>query len=316
MIVLSLCLALSFQRAAVLERFVDKDLTWMSESNQRELRYALGHLSEPKHPLMGMQEPKWIKKYEAGPVAWIYAAVDPGDFIPSTSTVRIYALDGQWQEVNCFEFSTGHRLQTTQIALVNDPWFPAPLLKIHVESQGPYTIENGRWKPTSHPASGINEWYAFDEKRAYLVKLEDGNAHPFPNFCIPSFTIGPDPVGRTVKDWTEDLNAADPNRVLAALVWLGSQHRNSAEARKINPDDESRRQWRVYNALRTDTKIRNRLNELTSSLNPWISIQAKSSQRSISEQRTNAPPKRSPGRTSSFTSATHDRRDNRIKISE
>ncbi|MCO5297737.1 MAG: hypothetical protein M9921_12850 [Fimbriimonadaceae bacterium] len=259
-----------------LERFVNRDLTTLAAHDKTDLANITKSLHPVQEERWSWPEPRWIRAYPTGAMGWLYLRIYPGYNVPDVSYVEADGFDSKWNHLVRYEFPTGYRLRFEEEKLLDDKWIAQPVLSILVSSVGPFITESGKpQRPLFHPESGIRQFYAFDERRAYLIRVETGGGETIANsyrWSVPM--IGPSSVGRTVADWTADLRAADPVRQLACMVWLAGGHLSAAAARHENISEEPAEDSKTYEVMRADPAIRARVESLKESPNPWVRKQA------------------------------------------
>jgi len=261
--------------------FAGKDLTKLDAKGSARLKaISLGILPkedvEPTDPMVAFiaPEPHWIKPYRSGSTRWLYLMVYPGYNSPEASYLRAYGLDKDWKLVQRYEFSTGYRMKFVTARLATQRWIPKPILSLRVSAASPSKEEQ---ENASRPLAlrEVEQSYTFDELGASLIGLEGFGGVLFGNsYRNGPPDMGPFTSGRAAKEWTADLNSADPVRQLSALIWLSGEHLPSGEPRQSNVNMEAVVDSRAYERLRSDPAILLKVSSLSESPNAWVSRRA------------------------------------------
>ena len=259
-----------------LQKYVNRDLTTLSDQehtvferiSQKCTKESGGRI----HSFV-WDQPAWIKSYRVGKLSWLYLKHQHHFMNPGTCTFKTFSFDSDWNCVSKSTFCSGWRRECNKFDLIEDSWFAQPILRINssVGFGGQKNSQLGY-----HPNSEIVQELAFDELGAHLIRLKTLEGEMVCNSYV-SHTQGLGPqavVGRSSKNWLADLSAADPVRQLSSMVWLAGNHLSSKD-QFMRKYGESISDSKVYEALRSDPKVKERLTKLSNGANPWLKEQAK-----------------------------------------
>jgi len=262
-----------------LDAYVNRDLTKLRKVEAKQFQDRLQAIMNEKPDRSAWQIPtaRWIKKYRIGESEWMLLMLSEAMSIPGSGTVKVYGFTHNWRPTYTALFNTGYRLSPTKVELVEPHGFSQPVLRIHVESLGPFVVTEGEQaKPAFHPESGMDLYCAFNDQGGSLIRLTRGDGKLIGNSFQGGFPAygGPAMPVRPSRAWKADLSSADPVRQLSAIMWLSSSHLNSKDWRKRGFARESVKSSLSFEELRSDAAIAQRLEALRKSPNPWLSEQS------------------------------------------
>ncbi|MBX7131636.1 MAG: HEAT repeat domain-containing protein [Fimbriimonadaceae bacterium] len=261
-----------------LSAYVNRDLTKLNEAEELEFERKLQAIikEKPDPEAWQIPTPRWIKPYRNGTTEWILLKLAKASSVPGSGTVEVYGFTSDWQLTFRSDFATGYRLSPTKYDLIQPDGFSYPVLKIHVESLGPFVVVDGVKRPAFHPESGLDLYLAFGKEGGFLIRLTTGDGKLTGNSFHGGFPSlgGPQVPIRTAKAWKADLDSMDTIRQLAAIMWLSSYHLNSMDWRKEGHARESVLSSHSFEDLRADPAVAKRLRELRKSSNPWVREQS------------------------------------------
>lgn len=263
---------------AGLSSYVGKDLAKLSKEESEQFAGRLRAIvnEKPDPSAWQIPVPRWIKRYRIGGSEWLLLSYIEAMSVPGSGTVQVYGFTKDWHVTFKSLFSTGYRLSPTSVTLIDLPDLAQPVLRIHVESLGPFLVQGDSKRPAFHPASGMDLYCAFNDLGGYLIRLTTGDGKLIGNSFHGGFSSsgGPDGPPRQVTAWKNDLNAADPVRQLYAIMWLSSTHLNSKDWRKKGFARESVASSLSFEKLRADPTVTTRLRTLQKSSNQWVREQS------------------------------------------
>lgn len=191
-----------------------------------------------------------------------------GFSMPSSSKLSFSCFDSSSKRTGGMAFHLGWRAYPTAMYDFSDSWFTSPMIRVdsRLDCSGTFQAD----LPTEFRA-----FYALTADRAYLVGLEVPYGKLLPNsYEADNWIIGPTDEHRR---WRPDLNAPDPVRQTAALLWLGGDHvsRKSLARYHRSPGPITSADSKAFEVALRDPNTLDRVRELTKSLNPWVQRQAK-----------------------------------------
>jgi hypothetical protein len=176
---------------------------------------------------------------------------------PGDSRLRTSLFTANGDLVSSSEFGAGWRIALSRIRLAPLNGIGSEMLE--VESR---QMPNG--------ADVAKQYYALVGDEMRLIRLEDSSGVLVQNiYSSPNHTIGFTPIGRSAADWQDDLKSTDVAKVLAALTWLGGQHLNVNEA-EPNYLHEYLSEAQIVEGLRERSSVKQSVNSLQLSDNPWV----------------------------------------------
>jgi hypothetical protein len=259
-----------------LSQYVGKDLTRLTSHQLDRFTSLLGVVDRTIKTKTWPPDPQWIKQYRVGSIEWLYLGISPGHTIPGSASIQAFGFDSNWNLIKRYEVPIGYRLFPRSHQLYEDRWISQPLLRIKLFSVGPFVSVNGsEFKPINAPETGVVETYAFTEFETVLIRIEDGAGHLISNsYSSECPDIGPDVSERSIAQWKNELDAADPVRQLGFLVWFSGRHLSSTYSREPDVSREPVSESKTFEQLRHDPSVKHTIEKLTNSPNPWIKKQA------------------------------------------
>jgi hypothetical protein len=271
-----------------LQAYLGKDLRAASEDEQIEFDGLIRQLApdarafHPSSPSLTLNPRDWWDSLRAKPAAhvrrsWYLWRVPNGQgqdrlvlfqgeplwVFPSSSSARIYVFDLDGRLITKCEFPTGYRMSIGDAHYLKDSGHGVPCLL--VDSDGFITVQ----------------YYVFLDDTFALVRLEDSEGRPVPNFFGSwDDRIGPSAPKRTPEQWEAALRSSDPREVLRTLAWVGGHHPDPQFAQERGEAEEAEDARRAL-ATRARPEVRSAVEALTRSEDSWVQEAAQRAREAI-----------------------------------
>jgi len=243
-------------------------------------RASKSHLIAALETLTGMDletnpftiHPWRLESYAVGEVGWVLLEIYEGLDVPDMSAARVHAFDVNWNHLFARAFPTGYRHRVVGAQIQAESVCGVPLIRITVTSTGPFVIvPAGDPVPAFSTPGHIHQLYAVRHDRVVLMRLENHEHLAMgPSYAWSAPTMGPKIRSRTPDQLARSLESEDPIDVLETLLWLSGHHLTSSEPRRANINQESIEHSKLFELVHGRADVRDRLEMLKHSENPWI----------------------------------------------
>jgi hypothetical protein len=244
-----------------LTAYEGKDLQQLDDVAVDNLLELLEKLFPEYSQLSSITDPYYVWKVHVQKDSLRYVIVDGEELriIPGASRAGISLFDEAGKCVGSCEFSTGWRIDIEGMTMMQASIIGVPVIVILTRRVSGRDI--------------ARQYYALDNDNAVLVRLENSDGIITRNrYTSDNHTIGPTPEKRSVEEWQAALHSTNEVEMLAALMWLGGIHDDSATPVDYRP----RPYWGKSEAveqvhqLRGLELVQKRLSWLMKSNNKWI----------------------------------------------
>ncbi len=185
--------------------------------------------------------------------------------IPAASRAVISLYDDARKLVVTSEFSTGWRINITDMELIEKSIIGTPIVVILSRA-----FINGR--------DIARQYYALCNDEIVLVRLEDSNGSITPNrYTHHNYLVGPPLPKRTIDEWESALQLSNELENLRALMWIGGIHEDriandqpTHQSRVVRPYRGASQYVEEVRQLRTRRNVQEYLSRLMQSDTQWI----------------------------------------------
>jgi hypothetical protein len=220
--------------------------------------------------------PWLLSKYNTGGAAWVLVEVYPGYDIPDMSGMKLHFFDRSWRHVCSHSFPTGYRFFLNEVTVQNREQMDRPLIVAKASSAGPFITSPGPKRPAFEQGDFQLQYYALIETNLFMVRLEDNRGIVARNhYRWSAPPKGPAVPARTKEQWMACLESTNALEQLSALVWLTGGHLLSHEQRKIDHNQESVSDSKLFESVRDDARTATLMAKLRSNKNSWVRDYAK-----------------------------------------
>jgi hypothetical protein len=262
-----------------LEPYIGKALDNLEAVGVNEFHKQLEAMTGDKPPdekNWRAYEPRWVKPFGTGNVAYTLLEAYPGYDVPDVSSIQIHVFDKNWKRLAKQSFPTGYRFFLNDVFTSKDNPLKEELLVAKVTSSGPFLVRGNEKRPAFEQGDYQFQYYALLGEHFSLIRLEDDKKDIAQNSYASRVPFkGPVVPKRTRDEWIGSLRSKKTAEQLATLVWLSGMHLPSTEARQKNVNQESVEDSKLFEAVRDAVETKKILQELTSSTNSWVQEYAK-----------------------------------------
>ncbi|CAN5512457.1 hypothetical protein BH10PLA2_BH10PLA2_09710 [soil metagenome] len=257
---------------ATIRRHCNRDLTEISarEAESLTLAFQVLGLAEPHNYGFRIlregygHKTRFLCEFQKRAEPSCYVLVGSEDFatVPGSTNLRLKAMSARSKHPIDLKFTTGWRRYLRKIDIQKSATDQYPVLVFSTETirgmfHGPEKLQK--------------QYYGKIGDRFDLIRIENADGQAFRNdYVYDHFRSGPPAPEQTAQEWEADLLSSDRFKILRALSWLGSIHREidmKEMGGELEPVDSVKRVKEVL-ALPTVTA---KIDEQKKSKDPWIS---------------------------------------------
>jgi hypothetical protein len=240
--------------ARALDRFLNKDLRKLSDRAKRPFYTAIGEV-EPKVLTVGpdLTFPwYWWKATGARPSRYVLMRGAGLFTIPGDSYAGVVLYDASLHKIKTWSFSAGHRINLYDAAIEYSGDLDTDVILLKSGA-----VINGE--------DVAKQYFAFSGDQLRFVRLEDHRGALALNYYSRGAPLGILPEAKTADEWFELLQSPKKADQLAALVFLGGEHRAI-----LWMPDRGDPQPEAFLKVVNDPRIRQSIQRLQKSSSLWL----------------------------------------------